>query len=207
MNTMNIVKYVSKTISILFSPLLAPAYGMLIALNFSEMYPLPVAVKFRAVAVVALLTGVIPLMIIYGLSMLSLVKDASLFDRKDRTVPYAAAICLYVAAAIYIFMAGAPRWMILFMLGGIAGLLIVALVNRRWKISAHAAGMGGLVALGAVLAMRWPMIYGMETMLTVVIMAAGLTCTARLIMRCHTPLQVCAGFAAGFLPVALLMLF
>ena len=161
MNTMNIVKYVSKTISILFSPLLAPAYGMLIALNFSEMYPLPVAVKFRAVAVVALLTGVIPLMIIYGLSMLSLVKDASLFDRKDRTVPYAAAKCLYVAA---------------------------------------------LVALGAVLAMRWPMIYGMETMLTVVIMAAGLTCTARLIMRCHTPLQVCAGFAAGFLPVALLML-
>lgn len=198
---------ISRLLSALFSPLMIPTYGMLIALNFSELQVLPVRVKVVSVAVVFVLTGMTPFMIISGLSTLNLVKNISLTDRSDRTIPYIATFIMYVAAVVYIYLVRAPWWMASFMIGGGVALLIVAIVNRWWKISAHATGVGGLLALTTSLACRAPEYYSLLWLLTGVLLISGVVGVARLVRQCHTPMQVYAGYLVGFTSVILFSIF
>lgn len=87
------------------------------------------------------------------------------------------------------------------MLGASVALAITVVVNRWWKISAHATAIGGLVALSIVLSMLPDMPLSMVWLVASTFLAAGITCTARLILQCHTPAQVYLGFANGFINI------
>lgn len=187
-------------VSAVFSPLMVPTYGMIIALQMTGLAVVPWRAKFAAVAVVFVLTGLLPFLLIHGLKTLGLVKNFGLSERTDRSIPYAATFCFYVATVVYLFMVSAPMWLIGFMAGGVFGLAVVSVVNRRWKISAHAAGMGGLLAMLVVMAIRTGMISLLPVLIAAVV-STGLVATARIALRCHTPMQVAVGCAVGFMCV------
>lgn len=196
----------AKIISAIFNPLAVPTYGMVIALQCSSLTAVNLKAKLAATAVVAILTGLLPLLFIHGLKRLSLVKDLDLSDRKERTLPFSVALCLYVAAVVYLYTVSAPAWLIGFLIGAAVALLITLIVSRHWKISAHAAAVGGLVAMTAALIVRNNALghfFQLMPLMMVVLIGAGLVCCARLILQSHTPLQVLAGFANGFVCVAI----
>ena len=82
--------------------------------------------------------------------------------------------------------------------------VINIIVNRWWKISAHAAGMGGLVALMFRIIASHYALYNLNVWLSVMIIVAGMVMTSRVYLKRHTLWQVLAGFANGFICVYLL---
>lgn len=194
----------SQIISAVFSPLMVPVYGLAIALHYSELQVIPLRYKITSLAVVFVLTGLLPFMLITGMKAVGMVSSVDLTDRRERTIPFSITLMLYAITAGYFFFARAPWWLTAFMLGGLLALAIAMIVNRRWKISAHATGAGALTAMTLLLALHSPAPAAMLPVITAVLLAAGLTGTARLILQRHTAGQVYAGFAVGFLAVGLL---
>ena len=73
---------------------------------------------------------------------------------------------------------------------------IVAVVNKRWKISAHLTGFGGLT--GGVLSFYLAGGMMPPTWLVGVLLGLALVLMyARLYLDAHTPMQVVGGFLLG----------
>jgi hypothetical protein len=91
-----------------------------------------------------------------------------------------------------------PNELIFFMLAGAGIAAFVAFfVNIFTKISLHSLGAGGLV--GLTLAMVRYSTYDLRIILVVILIITGLTGSARLVLKAHTPTQVFLGYFAGFL--------
>ena len=86
-------------------------------------------------------------------------------------------------------------------------MLINAVVNLKWKISAHAAAMGGLVAMLFRIATMHQSVVDLNIWISAVVVLAGAIMTARVYLQRHTLMQVIAGCANGFLCVWLLTMF
>lgn len=92
-------------------------------------------------------------------------------------------------------------WVAMFYAGGSLAALVNMIVNFRWKISAHAAGMAGIVA-ALIQIMKEGSPSGDITLWIVAsILLCGMLCSARVWLRRHTLMQVIAGSAVGFLCV------
>lgn len=195
------IKLSAKIFSSVFSPLLMPTYGIALALNLTILQITPLTTRIGIIAIILILTAIIPAVLIRSLSTFKLIKDSELSQRSDRFIPFLVTLLLYISTSIYLFLANAPSWLYGFMLGASVALAITVVVNRWWKISAHATAIGGLVALSIVLSMLPDMPLSMVWLVASTFLAAGITCTARLILQCHTPAQVYLGFANGFINI------
>lgn len=196
---------ISKIISAMFTPLLAPTYGILIALNLTTIapYSAPSVRVWVALAILAI-TCMIPVSTIALLYKLGKISDPGVNQQKDRLIPYIITVISYMIGAVYLVRVNSPQWVPMFMVGGGIAAIVSALINLKWKISAHGAGMGGLVALAFSI---WINGYGLVDFLpvvTIVILLAGIVGSSRLILNCHTLGQVLAGTLNGFFWVFLL---
>lgn len=198
---------IATILSLVFSPLLVPTYGVALALWVSALSSVPFSVRFGVVAVTFVITGVVPLLAIAGLWRLGMIKDPGVNERTDRTVPYVITAASYLACTVYLYNANAPLWLVGFLAGAFAAAIVSLVVNRWWKISAHMAAMGGLVAIAFRIAMSDYAIVDMLWVIVTVVLAAGLVGTARVGLHRHTLWQVIAGAANGFVWVMLLSMF
>jgi membrane-associated phospholipid phosphatase len=146
-------------------------------------------------------TFMAPALVIYYFYRLGHVKSLHLDTLRDRRLPYIVTILIY-SFATYLFgwqfqpiSELAPN--IAVVLGSITiSMAVVALVSLRWKISAHATGMGGSLGAIACLFLR----YGDNTLfypLILGILITGWLMSARLHLNAHTPAQVGAGLVLG----------
>lgn len=189
---------IARIISFVFSPLIVPTYGVAMALWLSSLAVLPAGILWRTVGYTAALTCLFPMIIIILMWKLGYLSDPGLNKRTERTLPYIVVLLGYLGCAFLYFRMHAPGWLIGFMLGGSAAVIVSIIVNRWWKISAHMTAMGGLTALTvrllvsnlAYVDMLWPII--------ITVLCAGLVGTARVGLRRHTLGQVAAGAANGF---------
>lgn len=191
----------SRIVSAIFSPLLCPTYGTAIAVGTTILYFLPSDLIFSTIVMTFLMTCVVPATAIFALYRLGYVSDTGLNNRTERTYPYIITLLCYIGCGFFFYRANAPLWFCMFFAGGGAACLVNIIVNRWWKISAHAAGMAGLVALTIHVAVSRIAIVGMEWWITYAILATGLVMSARVYMKRHTLWQVIAGAANGFICV------
>lgn len=190
-------------ISAIFSPLFIPAYGVGLALLTTTLYYVAPSAKWHVLLTTLATTGMIPLIAIFLLTRIGKVTDIGLNDRRERTLPYLITLACYIGCTGYLVTVHSPSWLTMFMAGGAAALVITMIVNFWWKISAHAAGMGGLVALMIHIAARSLNVWEIQWVAMSVIVVAGLVCSCRLILQRHTLGQLAAGFTLGFLAVFL----
>ena len=124
------------------------------------------------------------------------ITDLQISRSEQRTVPYLystigfAFWCYFV-----IWVLRAPMYVNLVVVSCALALIVVTLINRRWKISAHLTGMGGLV--GGVISHY---LVGSGGPLWLPIVLLGLTLLlmyARLYLQAHNSQQVVAGFLLG----------
>jgi membrane-associated phospholipid phosphatase len=95
----------------------------------------------------------------------------------------------------------------MFMVGSAITALLMALINLKWKISAHMAGIGGVIALIYQIHVMGLSAFDLLWLLCLSIVVAGALGSARLALRRHDILQVLAGVVLGFLCVMLTMRF
>lgn len=200
---MKLIHSIARFLSAAFAPIFMGTYGILLTMWLSYLCYSPFKARAIVVAVTFASTCVIPVIGIFLLSKLGVVKDPMLNNRTDRTLPYILCTICYIAMAVYYYMLNAPVWMSLFMLGGAVALIVLTVVNRWWKISGHATAMGGLTGMTFFLLVSGNSPFDLEWEFIAVVLLSGLVCTSRLILEKHTLGQVAAGFLNGFVCVFL----
>lgn len=192
-----------RLVSALFSPLIVPCYGIALALSVTALSVVPLSMRLGVVGVCALIIFVAPALAVIVLHRAGIVTDIGLNGRAERTWPYVTTMGCYLVAAYYLYSIAAPGWLIGIMAGGFLTIAVNLAVNFRWKISGHLAAMGGLCAVVFFLAVRNLAIINLTWVAIAAVLLTGLVATARLALERHTPLQVLAGWANGFICVFL----
>lgn len=191
----------STAVSWLMSPLLMPVYGIVLVFMLTVYSYVPMGIKLGFTLIVAGVTIILPMLTVLLLKHLGMVSEIGLNNQKERTIPYLITILCMGGTAVFLAMKGFPLWVVMFYAGGALAGLIEAIINNWWKISAHGAGVAGLVAL-LVRMSHTPMVNpDVLTWLIVAVACAGLTGSARLWLGRHTLGQVLAGYAVGFCSV------
>ena len=198
------MKTISEILSAVFSPLLVPTYGMVLAAFLTILRMLPSNLLWTAIGITFVITCLVPVSAIVALYRSGVIKDPALNNRTERFIPYGVVVLCYLGCGFFFYKASAPFWLPMFFAGGALATVISTVVNCWWKISAHAAAMGGLVALVFRIVASHYALFNMNVWLSGVIIVAGLVMTARVYLSRHTLWQVLAGCANGFLCVYLM---
>ena len=185
----------------LFSPLLMPTYGTLFALWTSILCYQSLGSRLAVLLVIFSITCLLPMIMIAVLHFFKVVEDKKLDKREERWLPYLFTIGCYVASAFYLGHVHAPDWMVAFMWGGAVACLTSLLINFLWKISAHTAGIAGVVAFLFYIHNVGLEAFNLFWLICGTIIVAGAIGTSRLRLNRHTFWQVIAGFVNGYLCV------
>jgi membrane-associated phospholipid phosphatase len=191
------MKRFAHLISFVFHPLLMVTYGFSLALGYTYLAAYPSFLKLYMAGGVVLFTVLIPAAIVVLMVKGGIAKDLELSDRRERVIPYLTFIAGNMVCIYYMYRFHLPGWMLSIFTGACAALFASLFINFAWKISAHALGVGGL--LGAIMGVAHIYLLNPYPLFITVILMAGLTGTARIILEKHTPMQVYAGFGLGFL--------
>ncbi len=192
-------------ISTVFSPLLVPTYAIAIALWESILTIVPLSTKIHVLLTVCLTTAILPAAFIYLLLRLKKVSDMSLSNPRERLIPFLINILCYCGLTYALYLYHSPSWLIMFSVGGLAALIITMIINFKWKISAHGAAMGGMVAFIYFLIFKQLTFHNLTAMLYAAIFITGLVGMSRVIRERHTMMQVLAGIINGAMCVGLCM--
>ena len=196
-----VLDILSLALGVICHPLWMPTYGILLFCAAFCRYQssLPTAYWLIAVIGTFTLTAFIPLTLILVQIYRGTVKDLYIRDASERTATYMYS-CVCYAFWCYFLLKVLPCPTVLFAigLGATIALVAVLLINRKWKISAHLAGLGGLI--GGVLAYCYNShIYPSIGLVCGLLLLALLLMYARLYTNAHTSLQVVAGLLLGLI--------
>ena len=184
-------------ISLVFQPLLMPTYAMILLMNMDIF--LPLALFWRGVAIVGtmLFTGVFPAIPILMMMKRGEVNDLFISKKEERTMPYLFSFMAYVFWALFMWRTlQFPTFIVAMGMGSALSIFVILLINLRWKISAHAAGMGGFCA--SIFGVCYRTAINPVWLFVTVLCISGLVALSRLELKAHTPTQVLAGFLIGF---------
>jgi hypothetical protein len=196
---------VANFLSTVLSPLLMPTYGVFLVLWVSVLCLLPYGTRVVVLLICMGITCIMPLIFLSVLRHFKLVKDLHVNQREQRFIPYLFTTLCYGVAAYYLYYCHSPQWFVMFMVGSALTVLLMALISLKWKISAHMAGIGGIVALVYQLHVQGLNAFDLMWLLCLTIIVAGALGSARLALRRHDLWQVLAGVVVGFLTVSLTM--
>lgn len=200
---MNYKTAISHFLSWVLSPILTPTYGIITVFLITVLrYASPTA-KWVATAVVFALTCVLPGLCVWLLTRFGNVSDLALTRRTDRLYPYIVITAGLVGAGFYLRAMGVPPFVSNFYFGAAVASVVCFIINFWWKISAHGCGMGGYVALLAIISRDTLPHPNLWIAICVAVILTGLLGSARVYLDRHTPLQTIAGSLVGFLAVFL----
>lgn len=110
--------------------------------------------------------------------------------REQRVIPLLVAFGSVAVASGLLILVGAPRQLVALVLSQLAGLLVVLVITRFWKVSIHCATAGGLLGVLFVLFGPWALLG---------IAPLTLIAWSRVVLDAHTWRQAAVGAALGFL--------
>lgn len=192
---------VSNLLSWVLVPLLMPVYGLMLAFGLSILDVAPMGMRIAFTLIVAGICVFVPMVLILLLKKMGMIEDVGLNGRQERLVPYIITIVCFGVTAWFMAAKGAPLWLSLFFAGGALATVICTVVNFWWKISAHAAGIAGIVALLIRIEKDASAEPELFFWLILTILLAGMLGSARVWLGRHTVWQVLAGYAVGFCSV------
>lgn len=184
-------------VSVLFHPLLMITYGMILALLYTYLAIYPMNLKLIIVGGAFVCTAVIPGLFILLLKFSGSVSDLELMNRRERVLPFLIMIFSVMVFVFFIRRMQVPFWLIGLLVGTALSLLLSMFINFYWKISVHGIGIGGLI--GAVMGIARIHMINAYWLFIVLILAAGLVASSRIILNRHTPMQMYGGICLGFM--------
>jgi hypothetical protein len=200
-------KKIALGFSILFHPLLMPTIGIAILL-FSGSYisTIPLSAKKLLILLFSSGTFLLPALMMSLFYMQGTITDIQMAGKRQRITPLAITLIFYLLTFFLFLRIPVYRFMHSFMLSSVLAVIIILIVNYRWKISIHMVGLGGLSAFLLAISL----IHGINLLpfLMIAILASGIVGTSRLYLQVHTTGEVYSGYLVGALVmVGCLLLF
>lgn len=122
----------------------------------------------------------------------NLISDIDVNVKEERTLPYLLSIVIFIIGFILLLIIRASNISIAFWFCYISNTFLVILINKKLKISIHAMGVAGPLAL-------FTFALGIEALLFLpILVVVGLS---RIILKCHSLTEVVAGAVLGFASV------
>jgi len=201
-------RLVAKVISYLFHPLLLPTLGLWLIFHTDTYlsFVLPLAARIQLYILVFISTFIFPVLSSVLLLSLGKIRSLHMETAEERRLPYLLTV-VYFSLGYYMITSRfpLPAQVVLMLLGANVSVAITMLVNMKWKVSAHAIGIGGLT--GALLGFSHQLQVSVLNELMLVTLIAGLIGYARLKLDAHNSAQVYVGYLIGFLCEFLLFIF
>lgn len=184
-----------KFISYLFHPVYIPFYGSILYFfifpHTQTMYQVQLILSMILVG-----TAVIPITFILVLKQFKLVQSIQIPSIKERKLPLLFFLFIaFMATKILSAYRYLPDLTVMFIGISFVTLIAYILITLRFKISLHAASIGGVI--GVVLALS--RLYNMNLLLliSVLFVLSGLILTSRLKLKAHSNLELYLGFIVG----------
>ena len=188
---------ISKIISGVFTPFIIPFAAFLFLFLFSYLRIMPLQYKLIVLGIVYCFTVLLPVLVIYVYGRINGVSMQELSDRKKRLIPYLLAIISYVFCTIMMYRLNIPSYMTGIVLAALIVMIVLTLMNFKWKLSAHLGSMG--IAVGCVVSFSALFGYNPVWWLCLVILITGLVGSARIILGQHTLSETLGGFTIGLI--------
>lgn len=184
--------------SAVFHPLMMPLLSIFIAFEFDWYLSGRLGSDQENVIylIIALSTIAFPGLNILLLKWYGVISSLSMPIRKERTAPFISTL-FFFGLGYYLLRKGSlPIPIYSIYLGCSLVLLALILINFKWKISIHAAGMAGVV--GSAIGLFKIHDFSNFWLIAVLIVITGFVLSARLILSAHSPSQVYVGAILGF---------
>ncbi len=186
-----------KIITYIFQPLLIPTYGIILLMQLSLFQLFPTSYRLFAIAGTVLFTCILPSLPILFMMKNRQISDIFISKREERTMPYLFSLLAYIFWVLFLWRTlQFPMEFVLLAIGSIVSVVLMVFINLIWKISAHTAGMGGLI--GGIFGVAFVAAINPVWIITAAIIIAGLVAISRILLKAHTLSQVIGGFFLGF---------
>lgn len=191
-----------KIVSYVFQPLVMPTIGMILLMQLPLFQLLGSSYRVLSIVGTALFTGILPALPILLMMRRGQVKDLFISRREERTMPYLFSLLAYVFWVLFLWRTlNFPFELIAVAIGSIVSLFLIVFINLKWKISAHAAGMGGFV--GSIFAVSYLAQINPLMLIIISFVVSGLVAISRIYLKAHTLSQVIGGFSLSAITVFL----
>jgi hypothetical protein len=181
----------------------------------------PFSFGFRHVAeadtlliIIVMTTITLPVITVVMMKALGLIQSYTMDTAHERIGPYIVSGILYLTLYLHISKAEYPTSLRVASLGVLIVLWTCFFLNNFMKVSAHAAGMGGLIAIVVLTKLKFGyedaqigipgginIILSIDYILYGVIILAGMVCTSRLLLKAHEPKEVYLGLIMGLMGI------
>ena len=188
----------ARVISAIFTPFSIPFLAFLILFLFSYLRIMPIQYKLIVLGVVYCFTILMPTLTIFLFRKINGFSPEDLGERKRRFMPFLLTITSYVFCLVMMHRLNIPWYMTGIILAALIMMVICIVVNLKWKLSEHMAGVGAIV--GGLVSFSALFGYNPVWWLCLFILIAGVLGTARIILQHHTLGEVLVGFAVGLMP-------
>ncbi|MCK5079299.1 MAG: hypothetical protein KAR09_05120 [Bacteroidales bacterium] len=197
----------AKVISVIFHPLLIPTYLIAVLINLNVFFALmiPDEAKWKIIILVLITSAIFPLIILYGMYRLKLVKSLLIDSREERLYPYIATSIFFFVSCYMIWQINISPVYYYCLLGASILAVLTLLINIFWKISAHTVSMGGV--LGILIGLQTVLLIDIMWLIVIIILISGIVGFARLRAGTHTQAQIYTGYILGFFGTFLLILY
>lgn len=187
----------ARVISAIFTPFSIPFLAFLILFLFSYLRIMPIQYKLIVLGVVYCFTILMPTLTIFLFRKINCFSPEDLGERKRRFMPFLLTITSYVFCLVMMHRLNIPWYMTGIILAALIMMVICIVVNLKWKLSEHMAGVGAIV--GGLVSFSALFGYNPVWWLCLFILIAGVLGTARIILQHHTLGEVLVGFAVGLI--------
>ena len=187
----------ARVISAIFTPFSIPFLAFLILFLFSYLRIMPIQYKLIVLGGVYCFTILMPTLTIFLFRKINGFSPEDLGERKRRFMPFLLTITSYVFCLVMMHRLNIPWYMTGIILAALIMMVICIVVNLKWKLSEHMAGVGAIV--GGLVSFSALFGYNPVWWLCLFILIAGVLGTARIILQHHTLGEVLVGFAVGLI--------
>lgn len=185
-----------KLISYVFQPLLMPTYAIVLLMQIPLFQFF--GTQYRVIAIVGtlLFTAILPALPILLMMRKGQIRDLFISRREERTIPYLFSFLAYVFWVLFLWRTlQFPIEFIVLAIGTVFSVILLVIINLKWKISAHTAGIGGLV--GGIIAVSYMIGINPVALIITSLIVAGLVAISRIYLKAHTLPQTIGGFCLG----------
>ncbi|WP_343634761.1 phosphatase PAP2 family protein [Fluviicola sp.] len=205
------MKIVSKILSWLFLPLLAPVYAVVIAMytesweadfyQGDSLFSLDERAKEFFLYLFTSFSFLAPALTVLFLQTRGSVTTVMMEKRTERIIPAIMTVLFGISLlAILLFkvphnLPGA-RFIFGLSFGSLIAVVVCTALTFRWKVSLHAAGMG--ILTGFLYMYYSKMLIFPMWILMLAFIASGIVMSARMYLKLHSLSQLVIGFAIGF---------
>jgi hypothetical protein len=197
----------AKDLSVVFHPLFVPLYGLIIIYSSPTLLSfIPFEMKRIIFILVSANNVILPLSVAAILYSRGAIRTFNARDRNERVLLLTFALMMYTVTAVLLMKTPVPNLFKAYFVSIAVVTLVTLVITAFYRLSLHAAGIGGLLSLVAFMILLYNISSAWQ--LIIVLLLGGAVMSARIYLDDHKPSEVWSGLfvGAGVMSAALYLL-